>query len=405
MDRRRFLMAMGAGLLGGCEFTLADGVWNACAARAPDDAATRDLVHSAWRGLDPSRVWDVHCHVFGNGDSGSGLSFNPALERIWPVTGYVQRLFYLNASCVHDAPGQVDRSVVDRLLNQCDEMPAGFRAMLFAFDWSRDDAGRPDRERSTFHVPDAYCAALAAQHPARFEWVASIHPYDPAALDRLDAAAAGGARAVKWIPAAHGIDPASSRCDRFYARLAKLGLPLVCHAGDEHAMRTVSESLGNPLRLRRPLDAGVRVVVAHCASLGMGDDLDRPGAPARTNFELFARLMDDPRYGKLVAGDLSALAQGHRAGVIETLLARRDWHPRLLNGSDYPIPGVLPLVSLPYLVRLGLLDAGAAATLRPLRDRNVLLFDFVLKRRLVNNGVGFPPSVFETRPFFESPAS
>jgi hypothetical protein len=25
--------------------------------------------------------------------------------------------------------------------------------------------------------------------------------------------------------------------------------------------------------------------------------------------------------------------------VVATLLARRDWHARLLNGSDYPLPG------------------------------------------------------------------
>jgi len=35
-----------------------------------------------------------------------------------------------------------------------------------------------------------------------------------------------------------------------------------------------------------------------------------------------------------------------------------------------------------------------------LRDHNVLLFDFVLKRALAKNGVGFPPSVFETRGYF-----
>ena len=188
-------------------------MFNACAARLPDRLRAHPLVEAAWRGLDPAKVWDAHCHVFGNGDSGSGLWFNPALERIWQLQGYLQRLFYLNASCAHEAPGQVDRSVVDRLLNQCDEMPPGFHALLFAFDWARDDAGRPDRERSTFHVPDDYCAMLAQRHPQRFAWAASIHPYDPAALDRLDAAAARGARAVKWLPSAQGIDPASPRCD------------------------------------------------------------------------------------------------------------------------------------------------------------------------------------------------
>ena len=285
MNRRHFLGALGAaGVVAGCDFSLADGVFNACGARLPDRLRTHALVAAAWRGLDAGAVWDVHCHVFGNGDSGSGLWINPAMERIWQPQQYLQRMFYLNAGCVHDSPGKVDASVVDRLLNQCEAMPAGFHAILFAFDWARDEAGREVRERSTFFVPDDYAAGLAARFPAHFEWAASIHPHDPRALDRLDAAAAGGARAVKWLPTAQGIDPAAARCDRFYRRLAELRLPLITHAGDERAVRGFGEDLGNPLRLRRPLDAGVRVVVAHCASLGIGRDLDAGGTTTVAEF-------------------------------------------------------------------------------------------------------------------------
>jgi uncharacterized protein len=274
--------------------------------------------------------------------------------------------------------------------------------LLFAFDWARDDAGRPSAEQSTFYVPDDYCAKLADRFAQRFVWAASIHPYDPAALDRVDAAAARGARAIKWLPSAQGIDPASARCDRFYARLAELRLPLITHGGDERAVRGHDETLGNPLRLRRPLDAGVRVIVAHCASLGMGRDLDRGGADTLSNFDLFARLMDDPRYARNIAGDISAVTQGNRADAIATLLARRDWHARLLNGSDYPLPGVLPLISLSSLTDRELLDPAAVPPLKEIRNHNVLLFDFVLKRSLVSNGGGFAPSVFETRRYFDS---
>ena len=404
MNRRQFLGALGAaGVVAGCDFSLADGVFNACGARLPDRLRTHALVAAAWRGLDAGAVWDAHCHVFGNGDSGSGLWINPLMERIWQPQQYLQRMFYLNAGCVHDSPGKVDASVVDRLLNQCEAMPAGFHALLFAFDWARDEAGEPVRERSTFFVPDDYAVGLAQRYPTHFEWAASIHPHDPAALDRLTDAAKRGARAVKWLPTAQGIDPASARCDRFYRKLADLRLPLITHAGDERAVRGFGEDLGNPLRLRRALDAGVRVVVAHCASLGSGRDLDKGGTSTVANFDLFARLMDDPRYARNLAGDISAVTQGNRMDVVATLLARRDWHARLLNGSDYPLPGVLPLISLPSLVERGLLDPAAVAPLKEIRDHNALLFDFVLKRSLVNNGAGFARSVFETRPFFASP--
>lgn len=399
MNRRSFLAALGgAAATGGCTFTLADGVWNRCSTDALPEAD--QLVAAAFKGVAAQNVWDVHCHVFGNGDSGSGLWTNPALERAWPLANYVRRAFYVNASCARESPGRVDASVVDRLVVQCGGMPPGFRSLLFAFDWARDEHGRPDRERSTFYVPDEYCATLASRYPQHFRWAASIHPYDPAAVDRLDASVERGACAVKWLPTAQNIDPASPRCDRFYERLARARIPLITHAGDEHAVDAFGEALGNPLRLRRPLDNGVRVVVAHCASLGNGEDTERGGV--KPNFELFARLMDDPRYAATLAADISSVTQANRLDVVETLLARRDWHARLLNGSDYPLPGVVPLVSLRKLALRGLLVAEALPALAQLRNHNVLLFDFVLKRSLGNNGGGFARSVFETRPFFEA---
>lgn len=403
MNRRRFLrLASASGLLAaGCGVTLEDGLRNACADPAAPDAMGQPLVAAAWSGLDPAKVRDMHCHVFGNGAHGSGLWFDPRMDDPAHPVLNLQRRAFLNGACVPPDAADVDAAVVDRLRAQCAAMPDGFRVVLLAFDWARDERGAPDRGRSTFHVPDAYVRDLAAREPARFEWAASIHPYDPAAIDRLDAAAAQGARAIKWLPSAQGIDPADARCDRFYAKLAEARLPLVTHAGDEQAVAGHDETLGNPLRLRRALGAGVRVIVAHCASLGRGRDLDAPGMPMVDNFSLFARLMDDPRWRANLRGDLSAVVQLNRGDAVERLLARPDWHDRLLNGSDYPLPGVPPLVSLSAFVRRGLLDADAAGALRKLRDHNALMFDLALKRSLKREGRGFPPAVFETRRHFE----
>jgi mannonate dehydratase len=83
------------------------------------------------------------------------------------------------------------------------------------------------------------------------------------------------------------------------------------------------------------------------------------------------------------------------------VLEREEWHPRLLNGSDYPLPGLMPIFSVEYIVSLGLLEAAAAPALSEIRAHNPLLFDFVLKRSLRANGRAFAASVFETRRFFE----
>ena len=398
MIRRRVLLGAAGATLGlsGFDLSLRDGLLNKCLGEMP--AALRDdpRLRGAWQGLDAAKVWDTHVHVIGDGDSGADLWFNPRMNKLWHLQEYVRRKIYINAACIEDKPGRIDLSFVEQLLAQCRAMAPGFKAMLFAFDWARDEAGRPMQELSTYHAGDAHIGALAAKYPAHFEWVASVHPYDPAAPDRLDAAAARGARAVKWLPTAQNIDPASPRCDRFYAKMQALKLPLITHAGDEQAVIGFGEHLGNPLRLRRPLEAGVRVVVAHCASLGHGED---SGAEA-SNFDLFARMMAEPRWRGLLFGDIAAVVQANRMDVVPTLLSRRDWQPRLLNGSDYPLPGVVPLIDLRKLVERGLLAEDMAEPLRQLRHHNALMFDFVLKRSVALDGQRFADQVFETAPFF-----
>ena len=380
-------------------------MWNPCLAHLPRRLAEHELVQAAWDGLDAAQVWDAHAHLVGTGDSGSGVFVNPRMQSVLHPGEYARRLFFLNAGCAHDAPGSVDRAYVERLHNLIDGLRPGAKVLLFAFDRAHDAQGAVQWARTGFYVPDAYARDTARAHPRYFEWVASIHPYRDDGVPALERARAEGARAVKWLPAAMGIDPASPRCERFYAALARLGLPLISHAGLERAvMGADTQDFGNPLKLRRALDAGVRVVVAHCASLGEDRDLDRgPNGPVVESFALFARLMEEPRYAGRVFGDVSAMTQVNRAGgALARVLEREDWHARLLNGSDYPLPGLMPIYSVDYLVSLGLLPAAAAPVLSEIRAHNPLLFDFVAKRSLASQGRRFARSVFETRRFFEA---
>lgn len=408
MNRRQFfrhagLLTLGGVGLAGWSLWPEAGVINPCRAGLPPELARHPLMARVWAGLDPAKVWDAHAHLVGVGDGGSGAWANPKMDSLWNPLQYAQKLFYLNAGCVHDAPGKVDETFVARLENLMDGFPVGAKILLLAFDWAHDEQGRPRREDSAFHLPNAYAARVAAAHPERFAWAASIHPYRPDALAALDQAVAAGARAMKWLPAAQGIDPASPRCDAFFRALARHDLPLITHAGHEAAVAgTARQDYGNPLKLRRAMDLGVRVVVAHCASHGEDRDLDRGGDTGQvvSSFELFARLMEEAQHRGRLFADISAVTQFNRAGVLDALLARTDWHDRLLNGSDYPLPGILPLISVSQLVGRGWLDEAAKPFLIGLRDHNPLLFDLALKRLLRRNGVGFAAAVFETRDFF-----
>jgi mannonate dehydratase len=411
--RRRALFAvLGiAGLAGiiGCAHHRRPFLVNPCREGLPEDLRESPWLAQVWQGLDAREVWDTHVHLAGIGDSGSGAAVGEKLLSPWHPVSYLQRLFYLNAGCARSS-GTVDERYVQRLAALAGELKGG-KLLLFAFDWCHDDQGVPRPDISTFHVPDAYACQVAAAHPDRFEWAASIHPRRPDALARLEAAAAKGARAVKWLPAAQNIDPASPACDAFYKTLARLDLPLISHCGAEKAAPGADfEHYGNPLRLRRALKAGVRVVVAHCASTGTdhpgpadGDFL--PGRPQDrdrvSSFSLFTRLMEDAEWQGRLFGDLSAITLRNRnAEVIKTLLVREAWHGRLLNGSDYPLPGILPIISPAALAAKGLLPREAIDDLTRLREYNALYFDLALKRLLNWQGHRFSAQVFQTRSFF-----
>ena len=375
------------------------GVFNPCRRGLPDALARHELVVQAWAGVDPERVWDCHAHLVGTGDSGSGIRLNAKMESPLHPAQYAQRLFYLNAGCAGDDPKRVDAAYVERLLALAKELRPGAKLMLMAFEHFHADDGTPRPDTSAFHVPNEHVMATAKRHAQHFEWTASIHPYRRDAVDALRAAAANGARAIKWLPAAMNIDPAARRCEPFFDELKALDMPLITHGGEERAVHVGDlQRLNNPLRLREALRRGVRVVVAHCASIG--EERDEQGPPA-ASFELFSRLMDDPVYNKTLYGDISAVTQINRAGpALARIIEREDWHPRLVNGSDYPLPGVMPLFSMSQLARLGLIEPGAVPVLAQIREYNPLLFDFVLKRHLRSRGQSFPVTVFETRDFF-----
>ncbi len=152
------------------------------------------------------------------------------------------------------------------------------------------------------------------------------------------------------------IDPASSKCAKFYQKLHDLDMPIISHTGRESAVKVGNQAFGNPLKMRKALDSGVRVVLAHCASDGDDEDLDSNNKSVKS-FDLFTRIMDTPAYQNLVFGEISAITLFNHAWVIKPLLSRKDWHGRLLNGTDYPLPAILPLISTKQLYRDGLLEA------------------------------------------------
>jgi predicted TIM-barrel fold metal-dependent hydrolase len=363
--------------------------------------AASELIKRAFDDVDPQRLVDHHVHIAGLGSNGSKAFVN-AKMRTWKHPFHRLKFkVYMSSAGVEDEH-RADTQFFQRLADLVSNIPNHGKHRLLAFDKNYRPDGSVNLEKTEFYVPNEYVLKLCEQRPDLFVPNISVNPYRPDAVAELEKWARRGARVVKWLPNAMGINPADPRCDPFYEKMKELDLILLSHGGEEKAVEAEEDQkLGNPLLLRRALDHGVKVIVAHCAGLGTNEDLDTPDRKQVDNFDLFLRLMDEKRYEGLAFGEVSAMTQFNRVGKpLTTILQREDLHSRLVNGSDYPLPAVNILIRTRPLVKGGYLTAAEGSSLQEIYDYNPLLFDFVLKRTMKLPGTDrrLPAAIFMTNP-------
>jgi predicted TIM-barrel fold metal-dependent hydrolase len=361
----------------------------------------RDLIKRAFEDVDPKQLIDYHTHVAGLGTGGSGAFVNRKMLS-WrrPFHRLKFRVYESAVGVEHES--HADEEVIKRLVRLVSNIEGHGKHRLLAFDKNYNRDGTQNLAKTEFYVPNDYVLGIAAQHPNLFESVISVNPYNPDATEELQRSAQQGVRMVKWLPNAMGINPADELCDPFYQEMKKLGLVLLSHGGEEKAVEAEEDQkLGNPLLLRRALEHGVKVIVAHCAGLGDNEDLDDPQRKRVPNFDLFLRLMREKRFEGLLFADISAMTQFNRAGrPLQTILEREDLHERLVNGSDYPLPAINVLIRTGTLQQRGYINRDERACLNEIYDYNPLLFDFVLKRTLRTPGTEnrLPAKLFMANP-------
>ncbi|MGZ9143446.1 MAG: amidohydrolase family protein [Candidatus Binatia bacterium] len=368
--------------------------------------ATKRLIDQAFDGIDPARLVDFHTHVIAIGTSVKDAFINSKmrsginLERL-------KFLLYASASDIKNIDN-TDQEYVNRLvlLARANKRQGKYR--ILAFDKHYRPDGTVDLTKTTMYVPNDYVVELARQYPDVFLPVISLHPYRRDAIDELDRWSQAGVKYIKWLPNAMGMDPANNAIEPFYRKMKAHNMILLSHGGEELAVDAAEDQeLGNPLRLRKPLDMGIRVIIAHAASLGSCADLDNGqgnNAKQANCFDLFLRLIEEAKYRGLLFGEVSAMLQFNRMPVpFSTLLKRQDLHPRLVNGSDYPLPAINALIRTRSLASDGFITGEERTALNEIYDYNPLLFDFVLKRtmRHPDTKQKLAPSVFMENPGLE----
>ena len=362
---------------------------------------TQEFLRGCYEGLDPSALIDIHAHVAGVGAGGTGCEVNPRMQSWVSPIERVQFEAYLSAAGVEDL-AKADQQFVDILLGFARHPLPRARMGIMAFDRAYHPDGTVDPEGTTFYVPNEYVWGLCEENSDVFFPVISIHPLKPGAIEELGVWAERGVRHMKWLPAAQQMRPDDPAVLPFLEALAAHDFTLIAHVGREEAVDADDyQSWGNPLRMRPALDAGVKVVMAHFASMGEDEDLDDPKRPLVSSYELCMRMLMEERYEGRLFADVSALLFVTRYGEpLEVLLSRPELHDRLVNGSDYPLPASNIVVRLSPMVKDGFLTEAEADHLRAIYAWNPLVFDFALKRtvRHPETGQGFSPTVFQSRP-------
>jgi hypothetical protein len=364
---------------------------------------TKKLIDQAYDGIDPARLVDYHTHILAVGTNAPEAFVNSKMRSGLNLERLKFKI-YMSAAGVKNIDS-ADQEYVERLVHLARGDKRHGKYRILAFDKHYNADGTVNFHKTTMYLPNRYAVELARRYPDIFLPVISVHPYRPDAIQELDKWGKEGVNYIKWLPNAMGIDPANSAMEPFYKKMAEYKMILLSHAGDEQAVEADEDQrLGNPLLLRKPLDYGLRVIIAHAASLGSCDDLDSQDAKKMNCFDLFLRLMDEPKYAGLLFDGISAMLQFNRMPLpFTTLLKRQDLHPRLVNGSDYPLPAINSLIWTRSFARSGFITAEERQTLNEIYDYNPLLFDFVLKRtmRHPETKQKLAPSVFMANPGLE----
>ena len=300
--------------------------------------------------------YDCHIHLVGNGLAGSGCWMR--LSGHHRLLGEVMRRAAGLPVVVTDPEFDAvyEKLLADRLRDSRID-----RALLLAQDEVYGEDGTK-REFGSFHVPNDHLFDVCRRHPD-FLPAVSIHPARRDALDELERCLGLGARALKLLPNCHGVDCSARRHDAFWERMAEAGLPMLAHTGGEMTVPVVDRAFENPEVLRRPLEIGVVVIAAHCASSS--------GFFSRDYFDTLVRMME--RFPNLYA-DSSALNTPFRSKVIGRVL-ESGVHDRVLHGSDHPVP-----VGAWYAWLRGRIDSGARR--RAAAEANPIERDYLLKRAM-----------------------
>ena len=271
--------------------------------------------------METGRLIDMHVHMVGNGGGGSGGWLRLSGWHRW-LAGFMLRQLGVPASALE---GDLESIYAEQLLQLVRDSSLD-AVVLLAHERVHDPDGTPRDDLGSMFVPNDVVLGLAEKFPEFLAGI-SIHPARMDALDELERCLERGAVLMKCLPNCQNIDPSDRRYQAFWERMAAAGLPLLVHTGGEHTVPIINAAYADPRLLRFPLECGVTVIAAHCAT--------RSGALDPDYFDDWVAMLGE--FPNLY-GDISALVALNRSWHLRNCLRDPAVAGRILHGSDFPVP-------------------------------------------------------------------
>ncbi len=264
---------------------------------------------------------DCHVHLAALPDGDNGCYISPKMLKS-PLFRFLLWKHQLSP----DKPQEANQKYLEDLLTELRASRNVQKAVILGMDGVYDNNGRLVREHTDFLISNDYVLKTAQAHPNELLAGVSINPQRRDAIDEVHRCADAGAVLVKVLPNAKQFDPANPNYKPFYRALAERKLPFLSHVGYEFSLIGKDQSVGDPDRLRVPLEEGATVIAAHACSYGL------------IIYEKFLPTLRDlvKRYPHFYS-DISALTLPNRLRMLLHLRRYPEIHERLLFGTDYPL--------------------------------------------------------------------
>jgi predicted TIM-barrel fold metal-dependent hydrolase len=298
---------------------------------------------------------DMHVHVVGRGNDINQVNDNVFFYPEDNNTLLTRVLYKLvekeleNLGADFDQSGTIDTkeylNLIYKSLGTSKEIQGVVLLGLDALYGPR--SGKLDKKRTDLWVSNRFLATKVKElndqlmkendpqkKEKRFYWGASVSPNRKDWRMEMEFVMSDpNAVLMKLIPSVQHIDLRDPEHKSYYESLAKNRMPLLCHVGPEYSFpEGIRENERDHFRfLEKPLECGVTVIAAHCATPVFPTDKDET--------KEFYRFMQGANSGSKVQlwGDTSAFSLLTRIPILEEILETfpPEW---LVHGSDFPIP-------------------------------------------------------------------